>query len=545
MADPGLDRDPALGRRPQVGDVEVGVQDLAERARDRRGGHEQDVRRGPAGLRLELAALLDAEPVLLVDHDQAEIGEADPLLEQGVGPDDDPGPAVRDGLERVARPGGAQRAGQQRDRDPERLEQVAEGRRRAGGRAGRSGRAGRPGGRPRPSRASAYAATAVLPEPTSPWSSRSIGSGRARSERIAAVAARWSTVSSTARPSFVRQRRRERRPDRAVALVGDVERQRARADPLAAPADHPELEGEQLVERQPAERRVARLGVGRVVGAVDRRADPDEALRAGGSPGQVLRVVEPGPVDRLAHRDPEPGRRDPGGQPVDRDDPAGVEEVPLGVLALELRVVEDDREAALLEPAADHERVAGRDPPLDEAPAEPDRLGLAGLVADDRDRPLDPPPVGLLDPDRADDDPGADLLAVGPAHELGDRLHLAPVVVAPRQVEQEVADRRDPEPRPGPPDRGRAGQAARRRSASRAGSTGSVGGGAAGRAAAAGRRVEPAGRRDDVAATATPPRSGTGSGAGRRGGPRPRRPAGPRRSAARASSASASSAPSP
>ena len=42
-----------------------------------------------AGLRLELAALLDAEPVLLVDHDDAEAGELDPLLDQRVRPDDD------------------------------------------------------------------------------------------------------------------------------------------------------------------------------------------------------------------------------------------------------------------------------------------------------------------------------------------------------------------------------------------------------------------------------------------------------------------------
>ena len=44
-ADPGPDRDPARGRRPQVRDVEVGVEDLAERPRDRRRGHQQDVRR--------------------------------------------------------------------------------------------------------------------------------------------------------------------------------------------------------------------------------------------------------------------------------------------------------------------------------------------------------------------------------------------------------------------------------------------------------------------------------------------------------------------
>ncbi len=89
LTDPRPDRDAALRRRPQVGDVEVGVEDLAERPRDRRRRHQQDVRGVTAGLRLELAALLDAEAVLLVDDDDAEGVELDPLLDQGVGPDDD------------------------------------------------------------------------------------------------------------------------------------------------------------------------------------------------------------------------------------------------------------------------------------------------------------------------------------------------------------------------------------------------------------------------------------------------------------------------
>ena len=91
------------GEGAQVGHVEVGVDDLAEGPRDRRGGHQQDVRGAAAGLRLELAALLDPEAVLLVDDHQAQVGEADPLLEQGVGPDHHAGPTVRDRLEGVAR----------------------------------------------------------------------------------------------------------------------------------------------------------------------------------------------------------------------------------------------------------------------------------------------------------------------------------------------------------------------------------------------------------------------------------------------------------
>nr|BFE68427.1 hypothetical protein GCM10020092_017280 [Actinoplanes digitatis] len=41
-------------------------------------------------------ALLDAEPVLLVDHHQGEVVEVDALVQQGVRADDDAGAAVRD-----------------------------------------------------------------------------------------------------------------------------------------------------------------------------------------------------------------------------------------------------------------------------------------------------------------------------------------------------------------------------------------------------------------------------------------------------------------
>ena len=49
VTDPGLDRDPSLRRRPQIGDIEIGVDDLTERPWDRGRGHEQDVRRGSMG----------------------------------------------------------------------------------------------------------------------------------------------------------------------------------------------------------------------------------------------------------------------------------------------------------------------------------------------------------------------------------------------------------------------------------------------------------------------------------------------------------------
>ena len=134
----------------------------------------------------------------------------------------------------------------------------------------------------RPARAvaaRAYAATAVLPDPTSPWSRRSIGVGRARSSRIAAIAESWSTVSSIGLPHPRPDRVDERGPDGVVRVRhrGSTTGRRV-AHALTAALDHAELEGEQLVEGEPLERRVATLERLRVVGLLDRPGDRHESL---------------------------------------------------------------------------------------------------------------------------------------------------------------------------------------------------------------------------------------------------------------------------
>ncbi len=74
---------PAAGRRrAQVGDVEVGVEDLAQGARDGGRGHQQHVRR--AALPGQRLALGDAEAVLLVDHRQGQVGEGRARRQQGM-----------------------------------------------------------------------------------------------------------------------------------------------------------------------------------------------------------------------------------------------------------------------------------------------------------------------------------------------------------------------------------------------------------------------------------------------------------------------------
>ena len=85
-------------------------------------------------------ALLDAEAVLLVDDDEAQVGEGHALRQQGVGADDDAGVTTRGLGERAAPRGGALRAGEQRDaRRPVRRTELAGRRKRTEQRGERAG----------------------------------------------------------------------------------------------------------------------------------------------------------------------------------------------------------------------------------------------------------------------------------------------------------------------------------------------------------------------------------------------------------------------
>ena len=80
--------------------------------------------RARPGLLPQRVTLLDPEPVLLVDHDHAQLGELHVLGEQGMGADHDPGRAGRRVEQRLAAGRRALRAGQQRD--PGRLLRTAQ-----------------------------------------------------------------------------------------------------------------------------------------------------------------------------------------------------------------------------------------------------------------------------------------------------------------------------------------------------------------------------------------------------------------------------------
>ena len=80
------DRLPAARRPRDLRHVEVAVDRLRERSRDRRRRHVQDVR-GTAFR--ERAALLDSEAVLLVDHGDGQVVQRDAFLDERVRPDED------------------------------------------------------------------------------------------------------------------------------------------------------------------------------------------------------------------------------------------------------------------------------------------------------------------------------------------------------------------------------------------------------------------------------------------------------------------------
>ena len=118
---------------------------------------------------------------------------------------------------------------------------------------------------------------------------------------------------------------------------------------------------------------------------------------------------------------------------------------------LELRVVEGQPAAEVLDLARDDDLGADGQASLDEAAAEPGRVDAAGLVLEPRDRPLDAAPEARLDPDVADRGLDRDDRAVLFHEQVAQLSHLAQVVIPPRQVEKQVPDVVEAELDPGPP----------------------------------------------------------------------------------------------
>ncbi len=85
--DEGLDREPLLRRGGDHREVADSFQRHGERARDRRRSQRQDIDLGAQPF--ERLLLAHPEAMLLVDDDQAEALEADPLAKQLVGAEHD------------------------------------------------------------------------------------------------------------------------------------------------------------------------------------------------------------------------------------------------------------------------------------------------------------------------------------------------------------------------------------------------------------------------------------------------------------------------
>ena len=183
--------------RAALDDLQVAEDGHRDRARDRGGGHDEHVRGHRFGRRAALGpqgvALLHPEAVLLVDHHQPQVGEdctrssssacvpttipALPSAIRRASPGGRPPPASRS----AARPGWRARRGVELAGPAERP-RAARARPRACWVASTSVGASSAAWPPESTTASiARSATTVLPEPTSPCSSRCIGLGRASS----------------------------------------------------------------------------------------------------------------------------------------------------------------------------------------------------------------------------------------------------------------------------------------------------------------------------------------------------------------------------
>ncbi len=173
-------------------------------------------------------------------------------------------------------------------------------------RASRSVGASRAAWRPSSAAAArAQAATAVLPEPTSPWTRRSIGTARARSVADLGDGRRLVGRQRHRPPQRLAGERRPRAPSRIrrSAAAVDRDRHRSASGRGPAPGDHPQLEGEQLVEREPPERGIARLEGRRVVGRLERLGDRrqrDSASRIAGRAGTRGRRARRGRAPRAS-----------------------------------------------------------------------------------------------------------------------------------------------------------------------------------------------------------------------------------------------------
>ena len=84
----GKDGRAARGKFVQHAQIKIPVQRKRKRPGNGGRGHDQDIRFARVGLLHQPEALQNPEPMLLIDHHQSELGEIHPLLDQGMGSND-------------------------------------------------------------------------------------------------------------------------------------------------------------------------------------------------------------------------------------------------------------------------------------------------------------------------------------------------------------------------------------------------------------------------------------------------------------------------
>ena len=239
-----------------------------------------------------------------------------------------------------------------------------------------------------------------------------------------------------------------------VRGVVDGDLRRRVADPLAAARDHPELEREQLVEGEPAQRRVAALERVRVVGLLDRPGDRHEPLlgddrRPAGTRGRRSRPCR-APRGSPSGGGPRSGRPS-AGRPA-RSGRRGAARCRSATTWNSGLSRVSRRPKCLTLPDTTTSAPTGSRRSMKRRPNQvasmlPVSSSSRAIVRWIRPRK---PGSTRTSPTRR---LGRDDRAVRAQHEVAELAHLAQVVVAPRQVEEQVADGVEVEPDPGPPER--------------------------------------------------------------------------------------------
>ena len=168
----GVDLLPAGGLFAQFGNVHVAEIGQHQRARDRRRGEHQKIDRLAFARQRE--PLMHAEAVLLVDNGEREIVKRHVVLEQRVGADDQIDIAGGERRQNLGAFAAALAAGEDGKADAGGGARAARWWQNAGAPKSRSAPSTPPGGRPRSRSRRQGARPRVLPEPTSPCSSRSM-----------------------------------------------------------------------------------------------------------------------------------------------------------------------------------------------------------------------------------------------------------------------------------------------------------------------------------------------------------------------------------